>query len=76
VDAGDERVRDVVYPVASQATVRDLVAELKSSGPTYRRTLKAHRPTAATSAVITSGLGCDLPVLVVVPGRLLGNPIR
>jgi Tn3 transposase DDE domain/Domain of unknown function (DUF4158) len=41
VDAGEELVRDVVYPVASQATLRDLVAEFKSSGPTYQRTVKA-----------------------------------
>ncbi|GAB0107311.1 Tn3 family transposase [Nocardia sp. JMUB6875] len=41
VDAGDSLVRDTVYPVASQSTLRDLVAEFKSSGPTYQRTVKA-----------------------------------
>lgn len=41
VDAGDKLVREVVYPVASQATLRDLVAEFKSSGSTYQRTVKA-----------------------------------
>lgn len=41
VDAGDKLVREAVYPVASQATLRDLVAEFKSSGSTYQRTVKA-----------------------------------
>lgn len=41
VDAGDMLVRDTVYPVAPQAVLRDLVAEFKSSGPTYQRTVKA-----------------------------------
>jgi hypothetical protein len=31
VDAGDELVRDVVFPVAPQTVLRDLVAEFKSS---------------------------------------------
>ncbi|MGV9865705.1 DUF4158 domain-containing protein [Rhodococcus koreensis] len=41
VDAGDKLVRDTVFPVAPQAMLRDLVAEFKSSGPTYQRTVKA-----------------------------------
>lgn len=41
VDAGDQLVRDTVYPVASPAVLRDLVTEFKTSGPTYRRTVKA-----------------------------------
>ncbi|WP_245547387.1 Tn3 family transposase [Nocardia brevicatena] len=41
VDSGEKLVRDAVYPVASQSTLRDLVAEFKSSGPTYQRTVKA-----------------------------------
>jgi TnpA family transposase len=41
VDAGDRLVRDTVFPVASQTVLRDLVAEFKSSGPTYQRTVKA-----------------------------------
>jgi uncharacterized protein (DUF4415 family) len=41
VDAGDRLVRDTVLPVASQRVLRDLVAEFKSSGPTYQRTVKA-----------------------------------
>ncbi|MDN5918863.1 MAG: Tn3 family transposase, partial [Pseudonocardia sp.] len=41
VDAGDELVRDVVFPIAAPAVLRDLVAEFKSSGPTYQRTVKA-----------------------------------
>lgn len=41
VDAGDKLVRDTVYPVAPQTVLRDLVAEFKSSGPTYQRTVKA-----------------------------------
>ncbi|WUV44930.1 Tn3 family transposase [Nocardia vinacea] len=40
VDAGDELV-DTVFPVASQAVLRDLVAEFKTSGPTYQRTVQA-----------------------------------
>jgi TnpA family transposase len=41
VDAGDKLVRDTVYPVAPQAVLADLVAEFKSSGPTYQRTVKS-----------------------------------
>lgn len=40
VDAGDRLVRDTVFPVAPRAVLRDLVAEFKSSGPTYQRTVK------------------------------------
>ena len=39
-EAGDRLVREAVYPVVSQATLRDLVAEFKSSGPTYQRAVK------------------------------------
>ncbi|MGH3821654.1 MAG: DUF4158 domain-containing protein [Pseudonocardiaceae bacterium] len=41
VNAGDQLVRDTVFPVAPQAVLADLVAEFKSSGPTYQRTVKA-----------------------------------
>ncbi|MGO4649704.1 hypothetical protein AB4305_32955 [Nocardia sp. 2YAB30] len=41
VDARDQLVRDTVYPVASQAVLRDLVAEFTWSGSTYQRTVKA-----------------------------------
>ncbi|MGH3261544.1 MAG: DUF4158 domain-containing protein, partial [Trebonia sp.] len=41
VDAGDKLVRDTVFPVAPQAVLQDLVAEFKTSGPTYQRTVKA-----------------------------------
>jgi Tn3 transposase DDE domain len=34
-------VRDTVSPVAPQQVLRDLVAEFKTSGPTYQRTVKA-----------------------------------
>jgi hypothetical protein len=36
----DDTVRTVVYPVAGERTLRDLVAEYKSSGPAYRRTVQ------------------------------------
>jgi TnpA family transposase len=36
----DDTVRAVVYPVAGETTLRDLVAEYKSSGPAYRRTVQ------------------------------------
>jgi TnpA family transposase/integrase len=36
----DGTVRAVVYPVAGEKTLRDLVAEYKSSGPAYRRTVQ------------------------------------
>lgn len=35
----DGRVREVVYPIASEATLQDLVKEWRASGPTYRRHL-------------------------------------
>jgi hypothetical protein len=40
VDAGDELVRGTVFPVASQQVLRDLVAEFKTSGSTYQRTVE------------------------------------
>lgn len=36
----DARVRDVVYPVVGEATLRALVREWKATGPTYRTTLR------------------------------------
>lgn len=36
----DDTVRAVVYPVAGEKTLRDLVAEYKSAGPAYRRTVQ------------------------------------
>jgi hypothetical protein len=36
----DGIVRDVVFPVVSEQTLRDLVKEAKASGPTYRTTLR------------------------------------
>jgi TnpA family transposase len=36
----DGAVRDVVFPVAGEENLRNLVAEYKSSGPTYRRTVQ------------------------------------
>jgi hypothetical protein len=36
----DDTVRAVVFPVAGEKTLRDLVAEYKSSGPAYRRTVQ------------------------------------
>jgi hypothetical protein len=37
----DDTVRAVVYPVAGEKMLRDLVAEYKSSGPAYRRTVQS-----------------------------------
>ena len=36
----DDTVCAVVYPVAGEKTLRDLVVEYKASGPTYRRTVQ------------------------------------
>ena len=36
LDHPDERVRDVIYPVASEQTLRDLVREYKASGRAYK----------------------------------------
>jgi len=40
LDQPDGRVRDVVFPVVGEQTLRDLVKEWKSTGPTYRTTLR------------------------------------
>lgn len=32
----EESVKDVIYPVVSPSTLKNLVKEFKSSGPTYR----------------------------------------
>ncbi len=36
----DGIVRDVVFPVVGEQTLRDLVKEAKATGPTYRTTLR------------------------------------
>ncbi len=36
----DEVVRDVVFPIVSEATLRDLVKEWKATGPGFRNTLR------------------------------------
>ncbi len=37
VEHPDELVRDVVFPVASETLLRDLIKEYKAKGPTFRR---------------------------------------
>lgn len=37
VEPPDELVRDVVFPVASETLLRDLIKEYKAKGPTFRR---------------------------------------
>lgn len=39
LDRPDSAVKDVVYPIASEATLRDLVREFKATGPAYRQQL-------------------------------------
>ncbi len=36
----DGKVKEVIFPVVGEATLHDLIAEYKSSGPTYRRTVQ------------------------------------
>jgi hypothetical protein len=36
----DDKVREVVFPIAGEQTLRALVKEWKATGPTYRRTLR------------------------------------
>jgi len=40
LDKPDGIVRDVVFPVVGEQTLRDLVREAKATGPTYRTTLR------------------------------------
>ena len=40
VDHPDDTVRTALFPVVGEPTLRHLVAEYKSSGPTYQRTVK------------------------------------
>src|SRR5205823_13308643 len=40
LDQPDGIVREVVFPVVSEQTLRDLVKEWKATGPTYRTTLR------------------------------------
>jgi len=44
----DEPVREVVFPIANEQTLRDLVAEYKAQGGAYRK------PGAASHAVLVS----------------------
>lgn len=41
VENPDGTVREVLYPVVGEQTLRDLVREAKATGPTYRTTLRA-----------------------------------
>jgi TnpA family transposase len=41
LDKPDGIVRDVVFPIVGEQTLRDLVREAKATGPTYRTTLRA-----------------------------------
>jgi TnpA family transposase len=36
----DGKVKEVIFPVVGEGTLHDLIAEYKSSGPTYRRTVQ------------------------------------
>jgi hypothetical protein len=49
LDHPDSPVKDVVYPIASQATLRDLVREFKATGPAYRQQLHTVMRTAYRS---------------------------
>ena len=40
LDQPDGIVREVVFPVVGEQTLRDLVQEAKATGPTYRTTLR------------------------------------
>jgi len=40
VQRPDGTVKEVIFPVVGEGTLRDLIAEYKSSGPTYRRTVQ------------------------------------
>ena len=39
LDHPDEMVREVVYPIANESTLQDLVREFKATGPAYRQQL-------------------------------------
>lgn len=66
VDAGDKLVRDTVFPVAPQQVLRDLVAEFKTSGPTYQRTGEGdaerllHQPLPGRTDQAAVGVGVPL----------------
>jgi TnpA family transposase len=40
IDKPEAKVRDALYPVVGEQTLRDLVREYKTSGPTFRRTVQ------------------------------------
>lgn len=40
VDRPDDTVREALFPVVGERTLRDLVTEFKTKGPTYRRTVQ------------------------------------
>jgi TnpA family transposase len=49
LDHPDSPVKDVVYPIASESTLRDLVREFKATGPAYRQQLHTVMRTAYRS---------------------------
>ena len=55
----DGTVREVLFPVVGEQTLRDLVREAKATGPTYR-TQHAHRRSAAPTAPTTAAWCRDL----------------
>ena len=62
LDHPDEPVKEVVYPIANESTLRDLVREFKATGPAYRQQLHyCFDFWAAASAGSFSSLRACLP---------------
>ena len=70
----DDTVRAVVYPVAGEKTLRDLVAEYKSSGTAYRRTVQTTLRASYTGHY-RRGLIKLLGVLEFRPGSSACQPV-
>lgn len=49
LDHPEEPVKEVVYPIANESTLRDLVREFKATGPAYRQQLHTVMRTAYRS---------------------------
>jgi hypothetical protein len=62
IQCPDGRVKEVIFPVVGERTLQELVAEYKSSGPTYRRTVQ-RKPKASYTNHYRRGLIRLLSVL-------------
>jgi hypothetical protein len=54
VEHPDERVRDVIFPVASEPLLRDLIKEFQSKGPAFRKQVQLFMRSSTNRIIVAS----------------------